>query len=75
MKMILVTAALFLSVGGAFAGSDHCCGAGAGQQPAIATDAVHTGSTGKADNHAGVPHTVLRPTVPDGESGRGIWGR
>ena len=74
MKTILVTAALLASVGGAVAGSDHCCGAGPDQQPAIVTDAVHTSSTRKADDHAGAPQTVRRPIVPNWESGQGIWG-
>lgn len=74
MKMILVSTALILSTGGAFAGSDHCCGSAASQQPAIGTDAAHTSSTKKADDNAGGPQTVRRPVVPHEEYGQGIWG-
>jgi len=74
MKMILVTAALLASVGGAIAGSDHY-GSGADPRlPATATDTVNTGSTSKADKHDGLPQTVRRPNVPNWESGQGIWG-
>ncbi|QKD13604.1 DUF680 domain-containing protein [Mesorhizobium sp. NZP2077] len=74
MKMILVTAALLASVGGAIAGSDHY-GSGADPRlPATATDAVNTGSTCKADKHDGVAHAVRRPIVPNWECGQGIWG-
>jgi hypothetical protein len=73
MKMILVTAALLVSVGAAVAGSDHY-GSGGDQQPATTSDTTHTAST-KKDNNAGVPQTVRKPIVPDREPGQGIWGR
>lgn len=74
MKTILVTAALLLSAGVASAGSDHCCGSGADQQPTIATDTVHTSSTKKPDGNCGGPQTVRRPIGPHEEYGQGIWG-
>lgn len=66
MKMILVAAALLVSVGGAVAGSDHY-GSGGDQQPAPATETIHTASTKAANNNAGVPQTVHKPVYPDGD--------
>ncbi|RUX04865.1 DUF680 domain-containing protein [Mesorhizobium sp. M8A.F.Ca.ET.059.01.1.1] len=74
MKMILVTAVLLVSAGGAIAGSDHYGSPVDPQLPATNTDKLHTGSTRKADNNAGVAHTVRRPIVPNEEYGQGIWG-
>ncbi|TSE07865.1 DUF680 domain-containing protein [Mesorhizobium intechi] len=74
MKMILVTAALLASVGGALAGSDHYGSSADPRVPAPASDTMHTGSTSKADNHDSAPNTVRKPIVPDWESGQGIWG-
>ncbi|MGX5830155.1 DUF680 domain-containing protein [Mesorhizobium sp. 43Arga] len=74
MKMILVTAALLVSLGGAFAGSAHYGSGVDPQLPATTTDTVHTASTKKANNNVGVPHTVRRPIVPNEEYGQGIWG-
>ncbi|MER9169183.1 DUF680 domain-containing protein [Mesorhizobium australicum] len=74
MKMILATAALLVSATGAIAGRDHYGSQVDPQFPATTTDTVHTGSTKKADNNAGVPHTVRRPIVPNEEYGQGIWG-
>ncbi|MDX8445657.1 DUF680 domain-containing protein [Mesorhizobium sp. VK3C] len=75
MKTSAITAAaLLISAAVAFAGSDHY-GSNGDQQPAAATDYMHTLSTKKAANDAGVPKTVRKPMVPNDEYGQGIWGR
>ena len=69
----LTAAALLVTAGGAIAGSDHF-GSNGDQQPATASDNMHTASTKKANGNAGAPQTVRKPNVPSDEYGQGIWG-
>jgi hypothetical protein len=73
MKFItLAAASLLISMGAAFAGSDHY-----GSESATSPDNSHTASTemtdGRARHDAG--QTVRKPMVPDDKYGQGIWGR
>ncbi|RWM35768.1 DUF680 domain-containing protein [Mesorhizobium sp.] len=73
MKHItLAAASLLVSVGAAFAGSDHY-----GSQTAVPPDNTHTSSTSIVEGRAkdDVRQAVRKPAAPNDNYGQGIWGR